>query len=110
MSTSAGEGSRLFCVECGNPFAQDDMVRLAEAWVCASCKPIFLQRLSEGVRAPGPKGTLWRLNKDFVFRAGEDMPDVCIRCNAPAGGYRMTRKLWWHSRWLYLLILAGLLI
>ena len=37
------------CIECGNTFLMDDMVRYQNAWVCAACKPIFFQRLKEGV-------------------------------------------------------------
>lgn len=41
------------CHECGKSFNLDDMIRYKEAWVCASCKPIFVQRLKEGVMVPG---------------------------------------------------------
>jgi uncharacterized RDD family membrane protein YckC len=37
------------CVECGNVFTEEDMVRYADNWVCAACKPVFFQRLREGV-------------------------------------------------------------
>jgi hypothetical protein len=100
----------MTCVECGKTFSQDDLILLAQSWVCASCKPTVLQRMSEGVRVPGPKGAVWRSKKDFVIRLGGEMPDVCIRCNEPAGGYRLKRELSWHSGWLYLLLLAGVLI
>src|SRR5262245_9654746 len=36
------------CVECKRPFSQTEMVQLNQSWVCAQCKPIFLQRLVEG--------------------------------------------------------------
>ncbi len=38
------------CSECGKTFAQNDMVRISGAWVCAGCKPIVVQRLKEGVK------------------------------------------------------------
>lgn len=41
------------CSECGQAFAEDDMIRFAEAWVCASCKPIFVQKIKEGVTLAG---------------------------------------------------------
>jgi uncharacterized RDD family membrane protein YckC len=40
------------CAECGNAFPSDDMVKFQESFVCAVCKPIFFQRLREGVRLP----------------------------------------------------------
>lgn len=42
---AAGE---LPCAECGKSFAPDQVIRLNDRWVCAGCKPIFLQRLREG--------------------------------------------------------------
>jgi len=46
--TPAPAGSAV-CLECGKVFPQGDMIRHGQAWVCAGCKPIFLQKLSEGV-------------------------------------------------------------
>src|SRR6266487_6299240 len=37
------------CVECGKIFNMDDMIRHGGNYVCATCKPIFMQKLSEGV-------------------------------------------------------------
>lgn len=37
-------------------------------------------------------------------------PDRCVKCNAPAGGYRLKQSLYWHPAWVYLLILPGVLI
>jgi uncharacterized RDD family membrane protein YckC len=36
------------CAECGKSFPADEMVRYGESTVCATCKPIFFQRLKEG--------------------------------------------------------------
>jgi uncharacterized RDD family membrane protein YckC len=44
---------RSLCSECGQAFAEDDMIRFAEAWVCASCKPLFVQKIKEGVALAG---------------------------------------------------------
>lgn len=38
------------CVQCRNFFAQDEMMRFENSWVCVNCKPVFLQKLKEGVR------------------------------------------------------------
>src|SRR4051812_19668469 len=40
--TAAGAGG-LVCCECGKVFAPDQVIRHGDKWVCASCKPIFLQ-------------------------------------------------------------------
>ena len=41
------------CTECGKSFYQEEMIRYGDAWVCAACKPIFIQKLKEGVSVAG---------------------------------------------------------
>ncbi|MEA2084376.1 MAG: RDD family protein [Thermodesulfobacteriota bacterium] len=41
------------CSECGRTFSQDEMIRFGESWVCAACKPVFVQKLKEGVNVAG---------------------------------------------------------
>jgi uncharacterized RDD family membrane protein YckC/DNA-directed RNA polymerase subunit RPC12/RpoP len=43
------------CAECGKMFPEDEMIQYEQSWVCAACKPIFFQRIKEGV---APVGTL----------------------------------------------------
>jgi uncharacterized RDD family membrane protein YckC len=40
------------CGECGRIFTTDSMIRHGELWICARCKPTFLQKLSEGAALP----------------------------------------------------------
>jgi uncharacterized RDD family membrane protein YckC len=47
---SAAAGTR-FCSECGRPFSPDQLVMVGNAAVCATCKPIFMQRMREGGQA-----------------------------------------------------------
>jgi uncharacterized RDD family membrane protein YckC len=44
------DGNEAVCIECGRIFNKNDMIRHGEAWVCAACKPVFLQKLREGAR------------------------------------------------------------
>src|SRR5262245_17994892 len=37
------------CAECPRVFPQSEMVFLNRSWACAQCKPIFIQRMKEGV-------------------------------------------------------------
>ena len=50
---SASEGqessAKSICAECGRSFPQDDMIKYGESWVCAQCKPVFIQKIKEGV-------------------------------------------------------------
>lgn len=41
------------CCECGRFFPQEDMIHYGNSWVCASCKPIFFQKIQEGLKV-GP--------------------------------------------------------
>jgi uncharacterized RDD family membrane protein YckC len=41
------------CTECGKAFPESDMLNYEGRWICPSCKPIFFQRLREGVALPG---------------------------------------------------------
>src|SRR5882724_7135353 len=41
------------CVECGKMFFAQDMIRHGNVYVCANCKPVFMQKLSEGARVDG---------------------------------------------------------
>src|SRR5215472_9522797 len=36
------------CTECGNMFPKENMIRYGNNWVCASCKPVFMQKVAEG--------------------------------------------------------------
>ncbi|MCI0537627.1 MAG: RDD family protein [Verrucomicrobiales bacterium] len=42
----------FICAECGRAFPPDEVIRYGTVAVCANCKPIFLQKLREGVVAP----------------------------------------------------------
>jgi uncharacterized protein DUF4339 len=95
------------CSECGNVFAQDEAVSYGGAWVCAACKPVFLQRIKEGLKPMGV--TVWRSGKLLVMKKGSGLPDACVKCNAPAQ-HRLKRKLYWHHPAVFLLILLSLLI
>jgi uncharacterized RDD family membrane protein YckC len=40
-----------YCGECGHPFSANELVTIGTAPICATCKPIFLQRIREGGQA-----------------------------------------------------------
>jgi len=97
------------CVECGRTFPSDELVTLNKSLVCAQCKPVFLQRMTEGVPASGQSG-LWREGKKLVTRSETPFPDRCIKCNAPANGFKLKRVLYWQHPAYYLLLLCNLLV
>lgn len=97
------------CVECGKAFPPDELVHVNHSWVCAQCKPLFLQRLVEG--APSPAiGSLWRTGNRLVTCSETPFPDRCVKCNAPANGYRLKRVLYWQHPAYLLLFFCSLLV
>src|SRR5690242_3284886 len=40
----------VHCGECGRPFPLQEVVVIGSVYVCAGCKPIYLQRVREGGR------------------------------------------------------------
>ncbi len=54
-ASPAGPGfaAEAICGECGKGFLHDDVIRYGDVWVCAACKPAFVQKLKEGVRVGG---------------------------------------------------------
>ncbi len=99
------------CVECGKSFPPEELIQLNNSPVCAQCKPILLQRMREGAATPSAFGSLWRMNSRLVARTGTVFPDRCVKCNAPAGGSRLKRTLYWmHPAWLLLFFVSGLIL
>jgi hypothetical protein len=54
------------------------------------------------------RGRVWRDGKLLRLEQGAQLPQRCVRCNAPAEVH-IDRKLYWHSPWWALLIFAGIL-
>jgi hypothetical protein len=51
-----------------------------------------------------------RDGKSVVVRTGSDLPPRCIVCNAPAKLPVKSKKVYWHSPWIYLLVPINILI
>lgn len=63
------------------------------------------------IQAKGPyldmAADAWRDRKLLVVRKGAELPDRCLKCDAPAEGNRFSRDLSWHRPfWLILVILS----
>jgi hypothetical protein len=97
------------CAECGQVFSVSNLIQLGGVSICARCKPIYLQKMSEGVATPSV-GNMWRMNKQLVTISEAPFPDRCVKCNAPANGYRLKRALSWHHPGFYFFLLCNLLI
>ncbi|MDA0322788.1 MAG: DUF975 family protein [Verrucomicrobia bacterium] len=61
------------CAECAETFATDEMIQYNDAWICAQCKPVFLQRLQEGAPPPAPMGGLGQTHNADLNRTARSM-------------------------------------
>ena len=52
-AATAAQHGMAACAECGVLFPQEDMIQFRGAFICATCKPVFFQRLKEGATLPG---------------------------------------------------------
>lgn len=48
----------VVCAECGRMFPVESIIRIGPTPVCAGCKPLYVQKLREGVSTVGPAGTM----------------------------------------------------
>jgi len=60
------QSHEALCAECGKPFPKDEMIVHGSAYVCAACKPVFMQKLAEGVRIQ-PAASLHYLTEEELL-------------------------------------------
>ncbi|MGD9217244.1 MAG: RDD family protein, partial [Desulfobacteraceae bacterium] len=53
VSGNAGAESTVICSQCGRFFPEDQVILFESQLICAACKPLFVQKLKEGVVLPG---------------------------------------------------------
>jgi uncharacterized RDD family membrane protein YckC len=51
-SKSGDTTTEAVCAECLRIFPMDEMIRHENTYICAGCKPVFMQKLSEGAKLP----------------------------------------------------------
>ena len=68
--------------------------------------------LEDGYVLPPPPSTggAWRDHKTLVMTKDFALPDYCVKCDAPANGFRLKRRLSWHHPVLYLVLFVAWLI
>ena len=52
LQKTAAAGQAV-CSECGRTFPEEEMISFENAKVCAGCKPVFIQKIKEGVSVAG---------------------------------------------------------
>jgi uncharacterized RDD family membrane protein YckC len=64
--------NEVLCQECGKVVPRENAIQYGSVWVCANCKPMFVQKLREGATMPVAAGQLpyagfWiRLGAKFI--------------------------------------------
>ena len=102
-------GDLVVCAECGRGFPKNETVQIEGAHVCAGCKPLFLQKLREGI-VTGPGSAMWRSKRQLVTSLDATLPRRCIKCNASTEGDAIKRKLYWHPPAVYAALLLNVII
>lgn len=65
--------ARVTCTQCLRDVSEEEAIRYRDAWVCASCKPIFFQKVREGQSVTGGFEYI-----GFWTRAGAKLVDGLI--------------------------------
>ena len=68
--------------------------------------------MEDGYVMPPPpmSAGIWRDGKTLVMTKQAFLPDRCVKCNGPANGYRLRRRLSWHEPILYVTIAIAALL
>ena len=108
--------SALKCAECGLVnFATETTCKRCRAPLVASSTPQGIV-LADGYVLPPPPmvgmpgSGVWRDKSTLVMSKDAELPDRCVKCNAPAYGSRLKKRLTWHHPAIYLIIFVALLI
>jgi uncharacterized RDD family membrane protein YckC len=79
-------GNQVACAECGRVFPPDEVIRHGDVFICATCKPVFLQKLKEGVAMHSPMnyaGFGIRFGAKFLDAIILAVPVLAIRFSNP---------------------------
>ena len=58
QTTAPTSGNEVVCVQCNRIFPREETIQYGAAYVCATCKPAFVQRLKEGAVTPTYLGAM----------------------------------------------------
>jgi len=57
-STLTQSADEVVCAHCNRIFPRQDTIQYGSSYVCATCKPAFVQKLKEGALTPAALGTM----------------------------------------------------
>ena len=98
----------MYCIACGAQNSDQDKY-------CARCgKPLVsgaaAQVAAAAVAAPVPPSTAYRQGNRLVVPKGAALPSYCVKCGQSVRGEPFKKSFYWHSPWLYLLVLVNILV
>ena len=97
------------CSFCALAFAARSPSAPAAGWVAPAPAPAWgIQPYQHQPLAL--QQAVWREEKKLVIVHGAALPDRCVKCNAPAGGFRLRRRLTWLHPAYLLLLFTGVLL
>src|SRR5687767_13019351 len=118
-------GQATVCTRCGRPFALPLASGGAPASQIAQRHPALQPGWGQppaGGASPvipyaaplygqtGSAEAAWRQGDLLVVRKGARLPHACVKCGLPGDGRPLRRTYYWHEPWVYITILAGLLV
>ena len=104
------------CKKCGAPLEDGSFSPprvappSAAAMAVGGVNPYAPPSAPRGGVGYGTADGVWRDGKIIVMSHDASFPDRCVKCNQPAAGYRLKRKLTWHPSGWYALILINVLV
>jgi hypothetical protein len=114
------------CLECGLVnFASDQNCKRCGALIQGTVQDTDVQPpatpvgivLEDGYVMPPPPGPpphlsggTWREGSTLVMAKDASLPDYCVKCDAPANGFRLKRNLSWHHPALFLVVIVATLL
>ncbi len=105
---------RHVCIITGKPFPESQLIKTEHGWVSAEGKDHYYQALHEGAPIPIADGqTNARADGKYIVIpvSGGNLPLRCVKTNQPVTEDRAMRKtLYWCTPWVFLALLANLLI
>lgn len=86
QATGDGTGAAR-CIECGQTFPTTEMLQYEGVWVCPNCKPLFFQKVKEGIEPRGEMeyaGFWIRFLAKFVDSVIVSVPSYALQYGAAA--------------------------
>uniref|UniRef100_UPI00405664D6 zinc-ribbon domain-containing protein n=1 Tax=Candidatus Electrothrix sp. TaxID=2170559 RepID=UPI00405664D6 len=73
------------CTNCGNSFPEDELIELEGQQICATCKPIILQKLKEGTVATDSGSLEKGIAGQYSFQIGEVLSEGWAKVKGAKG-------------------------